>query len=66
MRQVNRHYALLHPIEIKTLRAQAALRIAQAILADAELERAAAMDRRQGADALEQKSSMSMGVFSGV
>jgi hypothetical protein len=42
------------------------LRIAQAILADAELERAAAMDRRQGADALEQKSSMSMGVFSGV
>lgn len=51
---------------MRTLRSQAGMRIAQAILADAELERMAAMERRQGVEAGEAKGSLGMGVLSGV
>jgi hypothetical protein len=65
IKQVDRHYALLKPLEIRTLRSQAGLRISQAILADAELERLAAMQRRQGVE-FEVKGASGMGVFGGV
>lgn len=62
--QLTNHYKHMRTLEHHTFKAQSGMRIAAAVLADAEAERLAAMDRRKVAEA--QLVAGSMGMSAGI
>lgn len=61
--QVDKHYSALHPLEMSTSRSQASFRIAHAHLADVELERLAAVERRKVVNEQLMRGTLGMGVM---